>query len=136
MKNILFSIIVLALLVGTSCKTSKDAIPTLTGTTTNTIVVPTGFTWQNSRNLNFTVNLTDTRFTSSIFLISIFDGNPAQGGQLLAKGSATTNTPFTSKVYTSNQVKQVYIIKTAPDNSQSSQTIQVGNANVVTSIGM
>jgi hypothetical protein len=136
MKNILLSLTVLVVLAASSCKTSKDVAPVLNGKTTFTIKVPAGFTWQNSRNLNFTVNLTDTRFASSVFLISIFDRNPALGGHLLAKGSATTKAPFTSKVFTSDQVTEVYIIKTAPDNSQATQTIQVGTAAVITSIGM
>jgi len=136
MKNILLSLTVLTVLAASSCKTSKDVAPMLTGKTTATIKVPTGFTWQNSRNLSFTVNLTDTRFASSVFLISIFDRNPAQGGHLLTEGSATTKTAFSSKVFTSNQVTEVYIVKTAPDNSQATQTIKVGTAAVITSIGL
>jgi len=134
MKKILFSIAILSALAITSCKTNKDVAP-LTNKSTSAIKVPAGFTWQNSRNLNFTVNLTDTKFQYDVARIAIYDANPSTGGNLLAKGSATVKVAFTSKIYISNQIKSVYIVKTAPDNSKTTLIQEIGTANVVASIG-
>jgi len=135
MKNILFSLTIFVFAF-TSCKTSKEITPVIAGNTTNSIKVPAGFSWQNSRNVNFTVSVTDTRFQSSIFLISIYDGDPTTGANLLAKGSASMSTSFKSKVYTSNQINQVYIVKTSPDNSKTTQVLPIGSDNIITSIGI
>jgi hypothetical protein len=134
MKKILFSLAMLSLLAISSCKTNKDVAP-LINKSTSSIKVPAGFTWQNSRNLNFKVNLTDTKFQYAIASIAIYDANPATGGHLLAKGSATVKTAFNSKVYLSNQTKLVYIVKTAPDNTKTTITQPVGTSDVVASIG-
>jgi len=69
-------------------------------------------------------------------LISIYDGDPTTGANLLAKGSASMSTSFKSKVYTSNQINQVYIVKTSPDNSKTTQVLPIGSDNIITSIGI
>jgi len=136
MKNILHTIAILAVFAISSCKTSKEVTPTTATKSTASIKVPAGFLWQNSRNVNFTVNLTDTKFQYDIARIAIYDGNPATGGHLLAKGSATVKAAFTSKIYISNQIKLVYIVKTAPNNSKTTKTQAVVTAAIVTSIGI
>ncbi|WP_179415000.1 hypothetical protein HDF19_07165 [Mucilaginibacter sp. E4BP6] len=136
MKKIGHITAVLSVLAFTSCKTSKDVTPALQGKSTNTIKVPAGFTWQNSRNIAFTVNVTDTRFQASIFMIAIYDGDPSKGANLLAKGSAKNAAAFKSTIYLSDQINQVYIVKTAPDNSKTSQNVQVGTTAIVSSIGI
>jgi len=135
MKNrILFLTILIAFSI-ISCKTSREA-PVVPGKSTNNIKVPADFTWQNSRNVNFTVEVTDTSFQTAIFMIAIYDNDPANGGNLLAKGSATTIIPFKSKIYTSNQITEVYITKTSPDNSKTIQKVQVSKTDITTSIGI
>lgn len=130
MKKQLFIITLLASFIMISCKKSSSDVLN-PAVTSNGIKVPTGFTWQNSRNINFTVTVTDTRFQSMAHSISIFDGS----GNLLSKGSATTSSTFKSKVYISNQTLMVYVIKTSPDNSKVIQKVTIGTADVATSIG-
>ncbi|WP_183573424.1 hypothetical protein HDF18_07395 [Mucilaginibacter sp. X5P1] len=66
----------------------------------------------------------------------IYGGDPAIGANLLAKGSATTIASFKSTIYTSNQISQVYIVKTSPDNSKTMQKVQVSAADITASIGI
>lgn len=116
-----------------SCK--KDSITNQTVvTSTSDIKVPLGFTWENSRSINFTINVTDTRFQNMIHVISFYDGIPGSGGKLLAKGSASINASFKSKLYLSNQIKEMYIVKTSADNATSIQKIQVSNIDIFLSI--
>ncbi|WP_428328154.1 hypothetical protein [Mucilaginibacter sp.] len=139
MKIILYSLTVVCIFALGACKTTQEVTPT-SGTSavkaTANISVPAGFNWQNSRNVNFTVNVTDTRFAASIYLVSVYNGDPATGSSLLAKGSATNSIAFKSKIYLSNLIKQVYIVKTAPDKSTTTQIAQVGTADLTTSIGI
>ncbi|MGF7038414.1 hypothetical protein [Mucilaginibacter lappiensis] len=134
MKKKLLTIALFAAFLVVACKKDKKhnlPVPVAT----NSIKAPTGFKWENSRNIIFTVNITDSRFQSSMYLVAIYDGDPIAGGKLLSKGSATTLSAFSSKIYLSKQVNQVYIVKTAPDGSKVTQKTQVGMADITASIG-
>ena len=135
MKKELLIIAMFVVFTVASCKKSsnQDIAPT-PAKTTSAIAVPAGFMWRNSRNINFTVSVSDTRFSAYASVIYIYDANPAAGGKLLAKGSATTVAAFKSTIFISSQVSQVYIIKNAPDNSITTQIIKIGTADITASI--
>jgi hypothetical protein len=81
------------------------------------------------------VVVTDQSFKTMPYSIAIYDGNPYSGGILLARGAATTALAFKSKTLISNQVSQVYVVKTSPDNYTVVQIINVGTSDVTISIG-
>lgn len=128
-----------AALIGTfalaSCQKTESLSRKTNALGTNAITPPTGFTWENSRNIKFTVSITDRQYGSSMFMVTIYDADPAAGGKVLAKGSATMSSSFVSEVYLSKQITSVYIVKTAPDNSSVTTKMVVGNADVTVSIG-
>lgn len=114
-----------------SCKKITVSEPTTTlPINTADIKAPVGFTWENSKNINFTVNVKDARFPGMVNTIAIYDGDPAAGGILLAKGSATVTSAFKCKVYLSNHFKEVYVVKIAPDNSVIKQTQPISSVNI------
>lgn len=120
-----------------SCKKEQNEItPIAITTATSTVAAPTGFTWENSRNVNFTITITDTRFPAAASMISIYDADPNNGGNLIAKGAATATAPFKSTLYISNQITQVYVVKTAPDNTNLIQKVQTSAINIAVSIGV
>lgn len=127
---LLFTLISLAFL--SSCR-KADPLEKRTGLAA-IVSAPAGFTFETARNINFKVSITDTRYGKLIYLISIYDADPALGGHLLSKGSATVNLAFTSKVYLTRQVISVFMVKKAADNSTTSQTIPVANADITTSM--
>jgi len=127
-------IIILLSIFATACKTTKQTLPTTTTMVTTDIVPPLGFTWENSRNVYFTVKATDNQFVGVNYLISVYDADPANGGKLLIKGSASAITAFTCTLYLSNLVTQVYIVKTAPDASTTTQTVKLTSTVVNTTI--
>ena len=96
----------------------------------NDIKVPSGFTWESSHNVSFSISITDSRFGSATYSIAIYDGDPYNGGNLLASGSASTSTPYTNKLYIPNTLSQVYVVKTAPDNSKIINTASVTGSSV------
>ena len=113
-----------------SCNKTTTAGPT-TPKTTNDIVVPTGFNWENSRNVSFVVNITDAKFAGKVHVICVYDGDPANGGKLMLKGSATTSSAYKSTVYLSDQVADIYIACTAPDNVSVIQKATISASNAV-----
>lgn len=95
------------------------------------IKVPEGFTWESSRDINFKVTITDTRYQNAIYVIAIYSVE----GQLLSKGSASLNQPFESKIYVPGIIKEAYIIKTAPDNSTTSLKVKLESTDIKVSMG-
>lgn len=136
MKKLLLAAIVLGTIAFSSCKKSDTTNPTDTGATgTNAVQVPVGFDWSSSKSLNFTASITDTRFASAIHKIAVYNNDPYNGGVLIAAGSATTATPFTTKLYIPSATTFVYVVKTSPDNSQIVQKVAVGTSDISLTFG-
>jgi LruC domain-containing protein len=95
------------------------------------VKIPEGFTWESSRDVTFKVTVTDTRFLGSAHVISIYGPD----GKLISKGSASLGSSFETKAYLPNIITEVYIVKTAPDNSNTSQKVTLNESIVNVSLG-
>jgi hypothetical protein len=137
MKFKLLLIALAALLFTSSCKKSSNSDLNLSQKTVKStdIKVPVGFSWANSRNILFTVATTDTRFKTALQIITIYDGNPVNGGNLIAKGSVSTIASFQSKIFIPSVILEVYIIKTSPDNSKVTKIVTIGDADISLTVG-
>lgn len=137
MKKNLLTLVVITSVLMVSCL--KSSLPTpinqITGKTSD-LIVPKDFTWENSKTINFTINLTDTRFKGTMQVIAIYNGDPKSGGIIISKGSGIPGGTFLSKLYISNQITEVYITKTAADGSKITRKVLLSSANITTSIGM
>ena len=120
----------------TSCKKDSSVNPVAEiPIATSDIIVPAGFKWESSRTITFNVSIYDAKFQGVFHLVGIYAGVPAAGGAVIAKGSATTIASFKSKLYISNQIKQVYIVITAPDNTKVTKVVNLDSGNIDVSIG-
>jgi len=138
MKKKLLIAVILGLFAVGSCKKSATTTPVTTtpsGPSLNSVTAPAGFLWQNSRYITVTVSSTDSRFQGAIHTVSIYNGDPFNGGQLISQGSVSLTQAFSSKLFLSAQINQLYVVKTAPDKSTITQTVPVGNSDVSLSIG-
>ena len=52
----------------------------------NDIKVPDGFLWESSRDVAVSVSVQDSRYGNATHVISIYDGDPFNGGNVLSKG--------------------------------------------------
>lgn len=124
MKRIL-NLVFLFIFIGiSSCKKNDTAVE---GTVSNMadLKIPVGFTWENSKDIDFAITITDARFNDALHVVSIYDADPALNGKLLSEGSASLKTPFNTKVYLPNTIKEVFVVKTAPDNTTSVQKVEI-----------
>ena len=136
-KNIVFFVL-LGLLA--SCtknvETNKENVTTNNKVTSiNELKAPANFNWQMSREVTFNVSVSDPKFQDAIYMISIYDADPLTGGNLLSRGSANLNTSFVTKLNLAKTIKQVFIRKTAPDNSKLDQVIDVNATNISIDLG-
>lgn len=139
MKNVFLLLALIVSITVASCQKTAILLKTFTPvskTLSSTgIIVPKGFTWANSRNIIFTVRISDVNAGNSIFIISVYDADPGRGGHILSKGTANGKSPFVSKIFLSNQITSVYILKTSMYNVKVNTTVQVGNSDLTVSMG-
>ncbi len=99
------------------------------------LTVPTNFDWENSREVNFEVTITDTRFGEAFHSISIYDENPLAGGKLIGKGAASISASFKTKLNIANTYSRLFISKISPDQSEISKYVDISNNNIVIPLG-
>lgn len=119
------NLIIIVFIAGLSSCEKKDSAFEGTVSNMSDLKIPVGFTWENSKDIYFDITITDNRFNDALHVVSIYDADPALNGKLLSKGSASLKTPFATKVYLPNTVKEVFIVKTAPDNTSSIQKVPI-----------
>jgi LruC domain-containing protein len=117
-----FNLILMVLLLN-SCKRDFSGLQNIQSM--DDLVIPSGFKWENSRDVNFDIAINDLKFLDDLHLVSIYDKDPSLGGELLAKGSATSASPFLATIYLAATIREVYVLKTAPDNTKFGQKVEV-----------
>jgi LruC domain-containing protein len=132
MKKSLLLCTLLGLLAIGGCKKENNGTAI---NSVNDISVPAGFNWESSRYVDFSIDITDTRFGTSFHSIAIYDGDPNAGGIILARGAATTTAPYTNKLYVAKTLSQVYVVKTSPDGAKIIRQLAVSGASVSSSFG-
>ncbi len=132
MKKLLLFAALLGIIAVSSCKKTEDGsgnTPTAT-TGIDAIYVPAGFNWSSSHSLTVTATITDSRFGPANHSISIYDGDPYNGGKLLSSGSVNLTTAFVTKITVPTALNNLYIVKKSPDNSSIIQKVPVGNTDI------
>lgn len=120
-------------LTAVSCK--KDGLTSEEAGSTSEITVPGEFDWATSRDINFSIAVTDARFGNKIHVMTIYDGDPANEGKPLSKGSATLTSAFNTRIYLPVTLPEVYVTKTAPDGSKVTTKVLISSAQVSIAIG-
>jgi LruC domain-containing protein len=133
MRNKLLLTTIALSIILSSCKKDGNDVPGA-GDISN-LVVPASFNWQTARDVNFNIAIHDTRFQNALHIIEVFQGDPATGGILLAKGAASVTTAFKFKAEIPAGINEVYLIKTAPDGSKNTQKATVESTSVSLSLG-
>lgn len=131
MKNRLFITAITCVTLMVSCNKQDEIIPDQKPVkSTSDVIAPTGFTWESSRNVNFTINVSNGQSPNLIHVISLYDGDPATGGSLISKGSATTKFGFKCKVYLPNQISQVFVTGAFPNGSIINKKLIISNTDL------
>lgn len=132
MKIKYLSILAVAFLM-TSCQKENTLVDD-SGKSLSDISVSSQFGWKTTREVNFNLSVSDSRFSNKEHVITIYTANPNNGGQLLAKGSAILISPYNVKLALPTTMSQVYVVKTAPDGTKVSGLIAVNTTKVSAAI--
>jgi LruC domain-containing protein len=124
-------IVVIMLAVIASCaKVEKQKIDTtnnLAVSKMKDIKVPEGFTWETSKNLSVNVSVEGGQ---DFNFIAIYTANPAEGGQLIAKGVATTANPYIANISAAKTIENLYVQKTTVDQNIIGKLVKIEGNNI------
>ncbi len=87
--------------------------------------VPTTFSWQTTRDVNFSIGISDARFQNQIHVIAIYLTEPTADATPISKGSASLISPFNAKLSIPAGINEVYVVKNAPDGSSTAEKVAV-----------
>jgi LruC domain-containing protein len=135
MKRKLLTLICGIAILTASCKKDNTTIEAPTESALTDLVVPTTFNWQTSRDVNFSIGISDTRFQNRLYVIGVFLADPATGATAISKGAASLVSPFNAKISVPANVDGVFILKTAPDGSSITQYVALTSQTVSLSLG-
>lgn len=116
-------------LFAASCK-KNNIVQDVVTPTLNDIVVPATFSWQTTRDVNFSIGISDGRFQNQIHVVAIYLADPSTGAMPISKGSATLITPFNAKLSIPAGIDEVYVVKFAPDATATTEKVAVTSTKV------
>lgn len=134
MKTKLLTLLLLATVVASSCKKDGTDTDGLNGDI-DKISAPSNFSWSGSRDVYFSFGISDNRFQNSLHIIKVYVGNPADGGQLISKGAASSVNPFNTKLALASSINELYVEKVAPNGSSFIQKLTLTSDNLSVSLG-
>ncbi|MGY4384231.1 LruC domain-containing protein [Pedobacter sp. UYP24] len=133
MKTKLLSFVLVSGIVISSCK-KTEKFQQVDNKSIDQIAAPASFMWSGSRDVSLSIGVSDASSGTLIHVIKIYTAEPAKGGELISKGSATLISPFNTKVTLSSAITQVYIEKTSPTGAVVGQTLALTSDNISAAI--
>ncbi len=133
-RNLFVSWLLLFLLSGvlllqTGCK-KQTSNGTSTPTKFTELQVAPDFKFSSYTNVDVTVNVEQTT-AFSMFVIQLFNGDPASGGKLIGTGATDANFQYKTKIRMPSSVKQIYIGKISPDGINKYVAANISGTAVV-----
>ena len=95
------------------------------------IKVPANFKWEMTKSVSVKVNLEDNSFGALKHKIQIYQEDPANKGISLAEGALSLAQEFESTVAVPSATKELYVVRTAPDNSKTIEKVSISGSNTV-----
>ena len=132
MKEALFLLCTLFALTLGSCKKDTNTIELDNPTTLSS---SSNFDWKSTRDVNFSVEISDPRFANELHMVSIYTADPEKGGELITQGSASLTSKFETRIDLPNSLQEVFVLKSAPNGSKISQNVPVSTGKVSLIIG-
>jgi LruC domain-containing protein len=117
-------------LLASSCKKDNASQEVPGQSDLNELVVPETFTWQTTRDVSFSIGITDARFQNQIHVVAIYLADPTTGAPAISKGTATLTSPFNTKLSIPAGIDEVYVVKFAPDATPSTEKVAVTTTKV------
>ncbi|MDB5014071.1 MAG: hypothetical protein JWQ25_2273 [Daejeonella sp.] len=93
------------------------------------------FNWRTTRDITFSIEISDTRFANELHVVSIYTADPENGGELIAQGAGCLTSKFETRIDLENNLHEVFVVKSAPDGSKISQNVPINTNKVSLVIG-
>jgi LruC domain-containing protein len=131
MNKKLLSLICGIAMLTASCKKDGTVTAPVTDSAIADLVVPSTFTWQTSRDINFSIGISDTRFENRLYVIGLYLADPGTGAAAVSTGAASLVTPYNAKLTIPADVNGIFVVKTAVDGSSITQYVALSAQTMV-----
>ena len=98
------------------------------------IKVPANFKWELTKMVSVKINLEDNSFGSLKHKVQVLLEDPAKSGVSLAEGALSLSQGFESEIAVPSATSELYIVRTAPDNSKTIEKLQISNNTVALTV--
>ena len=95
------------------------------------IKVPANFKWELTKTVSVKVNLEDNSFGALKHKIQIYLEDPSNKGISLAEGALSLAQEFESTISVPSATKELFVVRTAPDNSKMIEKVTISGSNSV-----
>lgn len=93
------------------------------------LVVPEGFNWKTTNDIDITINISGTKEYQAKSKVSVFNGDPSNGGKMMVSGNAAPGSSFVSKMRIPAYLTQVFIKMESPFGAGETVAVPIsGNA--------
>jgi LruC domain-containing protein len=118
MKKVFFLLVAAAAMFTVSCNKSEQ---TDSGPVERAIDmrVPSGFLYENSKDIQFKITVSDDSFGPLAHRITFYDGDPFEGGTIVAVGAGSVSRPFIGKLDLEILTKELFVAKKSPSGDVS-----------------
>jgi len=107
MKNSFKILVFIAIVFSLSCnKTIDDSVQPIS---IDDIIVADDFSWDAYNDIKLIVNVENEKRYEILSRISVYNGNPASGGQLMTVGSSSPDNPFESTIRLPQTLTEIYL---------------------------
>jgi len=116
------------LLIPTGCNKHTSGTPSNPSKFTQ-LQVNQNFEFNTYNDINVTVNV-DQSGTFKMFVIQLFNGDPAHGGKLIGTGATDASSQYKTKIRMPSSISAVYIGKLSADGSNMYVSVPISGSNL------
>ncbi len=137
MKNLIYMLFAF-LILAVSCKRELPVEPKATNvdgsiqvSKMTDIKVPKDFNWSLSKTVQLDITLEDATFGVYNHKLQIFTSDPSSNNTPIVSGSISTILPFQVSLSVLSSISDLYVLRTAPDNSKVIEKVKIATNNSI-----
>ena len=113
-----------------ACKKDINPADQPTGKAIDELVIPEGFNWATIQKFKLTVGIQNTQAVNLKSKISVFNGNPDEGGKLILSGAVSNSTPFIENLALPSYLNEIYLVNEGAYGGKEIVSVPVNGSDI------
>ncbi len=106
----IIALIILATVIAACKKHISNPDPSV-NKTIDELNIPEGFNWSTVQKIHLTIGVETIQAVNLKSKITVFQGDPSNGGRLIMTGAAKNDSPFTENLVIPSYLKEIFLVK-------------------------